>query len=580
MKASRQAFLALLGIALALFAYSNSYTNDFHFADVTAVTDNPGLARHYDLGEIFTRSDIGNTDSHYQRYQPLSTALLLLNHASAGIDPRPYRKVSIGLFFVLSFTLWSLYRKLASSALFEPTTTNWVPLLAAAIFLLSAVQAETVNYISAWSSIIAAISMTLSFSLLLAGKSARRSKLYLLPLSFAALHSEIALAFPVLLGIYLYRYCSEPNEPFDRRLQRTLIGSLSSLLVVGGFSLLALSLSHPQAVQIPDLEAVIFFPYALLLYFISFVYPFSISASPSLGSGPSQEQLAALCGFIFLCAVIALAVAALREKKLSLLGLGLVWYVVGLTPQLLVVSDAGALFDYRRALFSFGGLALSLSQACYLGTSALSSQSRTGKRYRLLAGLIALSLLASHVLVTRQRNRVWSSEESLWFDVLRHNPADGHALMQYGVSKMLRGDTDIARMYFEQALQRLPNEPALYEKLGTLHGIITLDQTVAESNFKRAIELDSERSETYSSYARWLYERKRYDAAIEAADRAIQLNAQDTTPYYTLLDSYDRMGRWSKVVETAQFLLKIAPEDAVALRLLAQADQKIRQRKH
>lgn len=570
-------FFVIMGLALLLFAYGNHFENGFHFHDITAIEQNSALGATPSLHELLASAEIGNTDSQQQRYQPLVTATLIWDRFRGGLDPRAYHTTSFFLYLALLGGIWCLVGVLTRLAAFRESASPLTPLAATAVYAFSAVQAETVNYISARAAILGTLFTVASLILYFRGGPARAYKLYLVPAVLAVLCSIHVLALPLIIFTYVLLFVRERNEPLDRSCIRACIAALPSLMSCGAFFALVLAASHPHAWSYISSEILMWQPAAAMFYAFSFLYPFSISASPSF---PTLEvEFTAMAGVIFVCALLTIAAACLRERNLRLIGFGVAWYLLSLLPPMFVTESSSTLLDYRDASFALIGIAVAITQGVATTWSRIVPANRRATLIRIIASFFCLAVLASHILMTRQRNRTWSSEETLWFDVIRQNPSDSRALMNYGVSKMRRGDHDIARIYFEEALRKSPAEPALHSYLGTLHGIISKEAPVAQSYFERSLQLDPERSESYLAYSRWLLTQGRTDEAISSAERAIELAPRDSSGYHLLLHTYEQLGKWSKIVEVAGKLLDIIPNDPEATRLLAEADERIERRR-
>ena len=111
---------------------------------------------------------------------------------------------------------------------------------------------------------------------------------------------------------------------------------------------------------------------------------------------------------------------------------GLVWFVLALLPT--SAMPLAEVTNDHRMFFPFVGLALAVGWAARL---ALLRAQRIPER-ALLAG-IAVVLMAA-ALGTRERNRVWSTEETLWQDVTEKSPKNGRGLMNYGALFVARGE--------------------------------------------------------------------------------------------------------------------------------------------
>src|SRR5207247_5453745 len=113
-------------------------------------------------------------------------------------------------------------------------------------------------------------------------------------------------------------------------------------------------------------------------------------------------------------------------------------------------------------------------------------------------------VLGAHGDGTRQRNRVWHTEESLWRDVTGKSPENGRGLMNYGLIQMERGDLRTAEEYFDRALRYTPRYAYLHVNLGVIKGARG-DQEGAEQHFREARQSAPDDPARHLYYGRWLH---------------------------------------------------------------------------
>ena len=86
-------------------------------------------------------------------------------------------------------------------------------------------------------------------------------------------------------------------------------------------------------------------------------------------------------------------------------------------------------------------------------------------------------------LATRQRNVVWRTEESLWYDATIKSPRNGKNMMSYAVSQVRKGNLQRALYYLNQASSLMPNYAQIELALGVLKGELGR-QEEAERHFR------------------------------------------------------------------------------------------------
>ena len=102
---------ALGGFALLVAAYSNVFSNAFHFDDSHVVVDNIYIRSLANAGRFFT--DVRTTSAlpQNQAYRPLVTLSLAVDYAlGRGLSPRAFHVDQLLLLVLLGIALFFLYR--------------------------------------------------------------------------------------------------------------------------------------------------------------------------------------------------------------------------------------------------------------------------------------------------------------------------------------------------------------------------------------------------------------------------------------------------------------------------------------
>jgi Tfp pilus assembly protein PilF len=183
------------------------------------------------------------------------------------------------------------------------------------------------------------------------------------------------------------------------------------------------------------------------------------------------------------------------------------------------------------------------------------------------------AILSAHAYGVHQRNKVWNSNESLWYDVAQKSPNNGRGLMNYGLSQMQKGNYSVAKTYFEKALKLSPNYPLLHINLGILHSAIN-DPIGAEQYFKKAITIDLYIDQSYYYYGSFLYSQKRYDEAKLMLKNSIMANPAYKFPRLLLLMIYNETEDWDNLKALAEETLTYLPNDPQCLSYIDAAKNK------
>jgi tetratricopeptide (TPR) repeat protein len=212
----------------------------------------------------------------------------------------------------------------------------------------------------------------------------------------------------------------------------------------------------------------------------------------------------------------------LRRLATRPIAYGILWFFVALAPTSSVVPLYQIANDHRTFLPYIG---LSLSVAWCFALLVLRYQESLASKRALWLAVVALPTLVilAHAVGVRQRNEVWSSGESLWYDVTIKSPTNGRGLMNYGLTQMRKGSYPTALEYFERALEFTPSYSYLHVNLGIVRGAMG-DQEQARAHFDDALRYGPETPAVHFYFAKWLSEQGRRAEAISHLETVLRLS--------------------------------------------------------
>jgi tetratricopeptide (TPR) repeat protein len=177
----------------------------------------------------------------------------------------------------------------------------------------------------------------------------------------------------------------------------------------------------------------------------------------------------------------------------------------------------------HRTFFPYIGLVLSVSWSIGLLLIKYEEVIQKKVTLRLLCPILATIMILTHAYGTYQRNMVWNSGESLWYDVTVKSPENGRGLMNYGLTQMEKGKYDVALQYYEKALAYVPYYSFLHINLGILKNAMGKPDE-AENYFKNALNYGRDNPGCYYYYGKWLYEKKRGKEAKSMLEKGQKLS--------------------------------------------------------
>ena len=231
-----------------------------------------------------------------------------------------------------------------------------------------------------------------------------------------------------------------------------------------------------------------------------------------------------------------LVCAALLGRLAPILALGLLWFLLLLSPSSSIVPLRETMSEHRVYLPMLG--------VCWIAAWAL-EQLRPPRGV-----LIATSACAFLVVLTHRRNEVWSTEVGLWKEVVERSPDSAEGWYGYGEAQrftLLRPGV--------QASSRLLDPAGAY---------------------RRAVELEPEFLDAWNNLGMSEASRGKDDEAVAAWRRALTLSPTYCKAHNNLGLLHARRGRYTEAAAEFQTTLAYCRTDSLALYLLGKLhDEKL-----
>jgi protein O-mannosyl-transferase len=501
--------IVLVGLAfLILFAYRNHFQNAFHFDDFNTIVDNPYIHDLRNIPRFFSDASTFSTLPEHYIYRPITSASLALDYyLSRGANPFYFHLSTFVCFELQVVLMVFLFWRIMDAA--DPHPFNcWVAVAAAAYYGLNPANAETVNYINQRADLFCTLGTVASLLWFIARPEQRKRGWYLIPALLAFFAKPPVLIWPFL---FLYTLFFESDGSLDifrwtenRRPWIAAFRASAPALIVTIVAAIFAAVMTPGTFKPGGQSAILYRltqPWVALHYFKSFFLPTELSADTDWRPVAGPFTTEAVVGYIFVLALLVIAVRASRHRAMRPVAFGIGWFFLALLPTSLV--PLAEVTNDHRMFFPFVGLALAVFWALRLALFSRTARLSVGRGW-VRAGLLAfVVVLAAEAAGTYERNAVWRTDESLWRDVTIKSPRNGRGLMNYGLVFLPRGDYAQALSYFERALPFTPNYSTLEINLGV--ATAGLGRTAeAEQHFHRAIELAPDSADAYFFYGRWL----------------------------------------------------------------------------
>lgn len=549
-------FNFLLIIAAGIWAYHNSLRVPFLFDDHSSVGNNPTIRHLWPIGTTLSPSPASVAGG-----RPVVNLSLALNYALGGTSVWGYHAFNLAVHVLAALTLYGIVRRtLAQPALREQFsgTADAVALAVALIWVVHPLQSEAVTYISQRCESLMGLFYLLCLYGFIRGSESRRSVGWFI-LSVAACwlgmaSKEVMVTAPLLVLLYDRTFVSGAfREAWTRhlRLYLGLDGSwlLLAWLTAGlhnrgvgydpGITWWGYALTECQAVvHYLRLAA---WPHPLIFDYGEYVPTWRPSA-------------------VVLCALILAALAGIvlvvewkRHPAIGFLG---AWFFVILAPTSSVVPIMGSpMAEHRMYLPLASVITLAVLGAAALGKRMFHERQRLVLGYA-VAGFVVVPL----AFLTIQRNRVYTSEVTLWQDTVVKRPHNARARYNLGVVLVERGQPTDAIAQYEQALRIKPDYAEVHYNLG-----ITLAQlgrtTEAIAHYQQALQIKPGMTVAHDNLGTTLMTQGRVPEAIGQYEQALRIDPDDAEAHYNLGIALVQLGRLPEAISHYEHALGINPDD-------------------
>jgi tetratricopeptide (TPR) repeat protein len=457
----------LLLLAGALVAFGASLGSGFHFDDYAifsdpALTSPGGWLRVWGPGQT----------------RPLTYLTFWLNYQAGGTDPLGYHILNLALHLAAVLLAFECLRRLLPAR---------AALLAAAIFAIHPIQAESVDYIWGRSMVLASL---LCFGSLLAWMAGRP---WLAVACFAAALAakEECAAFPLVMALWCWTQRPR-RSPWP-------IAAMLALSLGAGLRVIYAAAVTPGA-QAGAQAGITPANYALaqgaviLRYLRLLAVPWGFTIDPGIAVPPLW------LGALAWAAILTLAVIAWRSR--AQWGLWLLAGLVLLLPSSSVFPAADLAADRRMYL-----PLVAFAAAAAVPLSRI--------RFTAVPVLVVAALLAASVF----RTQVWASDEALWREALAQAPRKVRPRLQLARSV----SPPEALQLLDEAQALSPRDPAIASEMGRVQ-MTAGNPAAALSEFGRALALDPRDAGNYNNRGTALAALGQFEAARRDFERALKLS--------------------------------------------------------
>lgn len=540
-----QIFFVLL-LAAVILAYGTTLANGFAQDDQLYILRNRAVTAP-SLKALFTPNEATSV------FRPVTFASLAANWALQGNRPLSYHAVNLVLHAGVTLLLYLVLRThLAPAA--EASVLAFVSSL---LFAVHPIHTEAVASIVGRAELFAAGFFLAAWLLHLQDRPFFAIVCFVL----AVLSKESAVAFLPL--ILVTDYTNGKLKPLLRYLEIGAVTVVYLLLLwkVGGgrFSHAFIPfLDNPLGI-LPAKLRVLNALRVAWKYVALQAYPGVLSSDYSYNEillySTWRHLFPAL--LLTLC-VMGLWVLVVWKKRAALAAAGAI-YSAGFAVTANLLIPTGTIMGERLAYLPSAGFCLLIAVLWF------KLAARKPAAAWVLLGVVAVALGARTIV----RNRDWRDDFSLWTAAVRAVPGSAKAHESAAVQYGLRGEYDVARSEFEEALRIYPDFPAAYESYGLLEASVGHDVKALDL-LKRALAMSDKDSMNsgLANVAVQLMKLNQNDEALALLNQDIAQFPEYARAWSNRAVLHYRRGETPLARTDAQTALRLDPENTQARNLL------------
>jgi tetratricopeptide (TPR) repeat protein len=475
----------LLMTILVCLTYGNTLQHSFHFDDIPSILEKPwirGLDKIPDF--IFSYSQ-----------RPLVILSFNINYAISKFEEWSYHVFNISFHLLVVVLVYRLSKLIASRMIRNtPSRINnfsQMPLLAALIFALHPLNTQAVTYISSRSSVMATIFYLAAILLFFEGYYKKNIKSCYLYIAFAficfvsgLLCKLIIITLPAILFAFHYYFIAEQNIKIWITRQWKYILTTGVLLVLPILIYIKVSGSLLLRASVVDMTVLDYFRTQIgvlsLEYIRKMIFPFNLTIEPNFPLVSQWTSFIAISGVlilgILLIAWIKFSFVKEYSRKYSPEVFGLFWIAITLSPTSSFIPLLDTAAEHRTYLPLVGfsiAFASILVRLNYFFLESIKNNNPRITNKKKISVLITLSIfliLLSFLITTRDRNKVWKDEVSLWTDAKQKAPYHIRPYNNLGEAYDKLGKYELAIVEFATALRLNPDYFFALSNLGNIYG--------------------------------------------------------------------------------------------------------------
>ena len=248
-----------------------------------------------------------------------------------------------------------------------------------------------------------------------------------------------------------------------------------------------------------------------------------------------------------------LGLAIVFFKKNRLISFSIIWFFVTLSVESSFIPLKDVINEHRLYLPMFGFSVFIPSALFFL----------TRKNFQKILFLSLVIIISSLGFLTYSRNAVYSSEISLWTDVVSKAPLNPRAALHLANAYLNVGRPEIAQVILKKTIEITPNYVDSYSNLG-----VVLAQSgkyeEAEKYLNRALVLEPKFEQARYNMGLIMLIQRKYQEAQDNFLEVIKINPDSADAYEKLGVIYFESEDFDKSRQMFEEALRIQPDLSLA----------------
>ena len=503
--------LALVMVLASFALYHESLESPFVLDDTKKIESNPDLRSPEPTFSTFIRNyDEIKTRMANDPSRPLTFLLYWVGWQVGDGSPVPFHVINILVHALASLFAGLLCARLVAR-LSGAEASPFVALFAGVLFLVSPINGGTAIYAYGLSDILVSFFALWILSLVAKWEDPDWKKLLALgALYFLALASkQNAVVIPALAVIVSPRQYRSHVLLFAMALTYLV----ARYLYFGRIGDLEAYETH-DVYDYVTIQGVMYLKYVWLTF-----VPFGLSIDHALFPREFPEYLRYLSWSVLTVVTLASTWALFKRRGgWQIASAGWLLFFVAMLPtnSFFPTTD---LFVERRSYFSTAGLLLAV-----FGLVPWLSRSRVWMRGAIASGLVAATFYS---YVSWSRIEVFTSEETLWKEVMKQYPEDSRSRLNLSVYYLKRDQFAEAKPILEKLISEADYNFDAWANLGTVYHSPKSrfrDLAMAEKCYEKALSYEPTATETLANFGYLMIERKNHEKAKVLFERALAVS--------------------------------------------------------